>query len=121
MEFEFEGLEELANSLEQTANNVKESKDEALIAGAKIMQRATQDRARVLTGNLKAHVEISDIENGEILVYVDQQGKAYYGYMHEVGTSKMRARPFMGPAFNSSRFKIERAIADKIRQRFLMS
>ena len=85
------------------------------------MKEATQERAPFRTGNLKSHVEISDVANDEVEVYVDQQGKAYYGYFHEVGTSKMRARPFMGPAFNASKMKIERAMADKIRQRLTLS
>lgn len=124
MKIEFDGLEELANKLENTANNVEKGKDEALLAGAKVMQEATKKLAPVRAvggGNLKDHVNISDVEDGEIQVYVDQQGKAYYGYFHEIGTSKMRARPFMGPAFNTSKHQIERAIADKIKQRFLMS
>lgn len=121
MKIEFEGLEELVSKLEQVGDSVEKGKDEALLEGAKVMKKATQDRAPVRTGNLKAHVEISDVSNGEVEVYVDQQGKAYYGYFHEVGTSKMRARPFMGPAFNASKTKIERTMADKIRQRLMLS
>lgn len=119
MEFEFGGLDELANKLEQTAKNVKKGKEEALLAGAKVMQEATKKLAPVKTGKLETRVEISDVENGEIQVYVDQQGKAYYGYFHEIGTSKMRAQPFMGPAFNQSISKIQNAMADKMRQELL--
>ena len=117
MEFEFQGIEELVSRLEQVGKSVEQGKDEAVLEGAKVMQKATQERAPVLTGNLKAHVEISDVKDGEAEVYVDQQGKAYYGYFHEVGTSKMRAQPFMGPAFNASKTKIELAMANNIRQR----
>ncbi|WP_440894971.1 HK97-gp10 family putative phage morphogenesis protein [Amphibacillus sp. Q70] len=119
MDFEFEGIDDLINRLEETGRNVDQTKEEALLEGAKVMQKATQDSARVLTGNLKANVEISDIENGEIEVFVDQQGIAYYGYILEVGSSRMRAKPFMGPAFNASTNKIEQAIADTIRQRLM--
>lgn len=120
MKFEFEGMDQLLSELERADRSVQSSKSEALIAGAKVMQKETKNRAPVRAiggGNLKAHIEISEIEDGEVLVYVDQQGKAYYGYFHEVGTSKMRARPFMGPAYISSRNKIERAIAQKISER----
>lgn len=117
MEFEFQGLDELAQKLEQVGHDVKQGRDEAVLEGAKVMQKATQERAPVLSGVLKGHVEIADVNNGETEVYIDQQGNAYYGYFHEVGTSKMRARPFMGPAFNASKIKMERAMADKIKQR----
>lgn len=121
MKFEFDGLDELIDRFERVGQNVKEGKDEAVLAGAKVMQKATKKGAPKLTGNLEAHVEISDVKDGEVDVYVDNQGKAYYGYFHEVGTSKMRARPFMGPAFNANKVNIEKAIADKIRQRLTMS
>lgn len=119
MRFEFEGLEELISKLEQKAEDVEKTKNEALQEGAKVMQKAAQDKAPYRTGNLKRHIEISDIKDGEINVYVDQQGKAYYGYFQEFGTSKMRARPFMGPAFNASKLKIQRVMADRIRQRLM--
>lgn len=121
MKFEFEGMDQLIQELENTGREVSVVKDEAVAEGAKIMQKATQERAPYRRGILKTKIEISDIKNGEAEVYVDQQGEAYYGYFHEVGTSKMRARPFMGPAFNDSKMKIERAIADKLRQRLMIT
>lgn len=121
MDLEFEGLDDLSQKLEQIGQDAKSARDEAVLEGAKVMQKATEARTPVLTGNLRAHVEISDIEDGEILVYVDQQGDAYYGYFQEVGTSKMRARPFMGPAFNASKVTMEKAIADKLKQRLSLS
>ncbi|MBO1003738.1 HK97-gp10 family putative phage morphogenesis protein [Pseudogracilibacillus auburnensis] len=120
MEFEFIGIDDLIDKLERTGHQVEQGKDEAVLEGAKVMQKATKERVPKLTRNLEMHVEISDVKDGEAEVYVEQQGKAYYGYFHEVGTSKMRARPFMGPAFNASKMKIERAIADKIRQRLMV-
>lgn len=117
MEFEFEGISELVQELELMGKSVEQGKDEALVAGAEVLQKAAKERVPVRTGNLMRHVNISEIDDGEIEVYVDQQGKAYYGYFLEVGTSKMRAQPFMGPAFNASKLKIERTMAEKLRLR----
>lgn len=119
MRFEFEGLDKLITRLEQVGKNVEEAKKEALDAGATLLQKEVKKRAPKRTYNLERHIEKSEIKNDEVEVYVDQQGKAYYGYFHEFGTSKMRARPFMGPAFNASRYRIQREMVDKLRQRML--
>ncbi|HLR91835.1 MAG TPA: HK97-gp10 family putative phage morphogenesis protein [Atopostipes sp.] len=116
MDLEIEGLDELTQQLEKMGYDVKQNEEKALVAGAEVMQKATKGQVRVRTGNLKDHIEISDVENGEVYVYVDQQGQAYYGFFLEMGTSKMRAQPFMGPAFNRSKGQIERAMADSLRQ-----
>lgn len=122
MKIEFEGLEELIGSLEKMETDTKAAQDEAVLKAAEVMKEATEERAPILSGNLKTHVRISDIKNGEVDVYIDQQGKGYYGYFHEFGTSKMPARPFMGPAFNASRFKMEQTMVKALRARMgLMS
>ncbi|ERN52830.1 HK97 gp10 family phage protein [Alkalihalophilus marmarensis] len=118
-QFQLEGLEELMRSLEQSSNDVEKVKEDALLAGAKIMQDETKKTAGTVlkrrSGDLINNIEISDVEGDEVHVYVDNQGKAYYGHMHENGTSKMPARPFMGPTFNRSKVQINRAMANKIR------
>lgn len=120
MDVKFEGMEELMNQLQQMGDQSKQAENEVLEAGAVVMQKATEEAAPVRAvngGTLKANIEISDVKNGEINVFVDNQGIAYYGYMQEIGTSKMPARPFMGPAFMRNRFNIEQAMAKKLRQR----
>lgn len=116
MKFELNGLDELMNELENTQNNAKRSKDEALKSGAEIIQKGAQDSVQVRTGILKEHIKVSDVENEQIEVYVDNQGRAFYGFFVEFGTSKMRAIPFMGPAFMRNRLRVERAMADSLRQ-----
>lgn len=117
MEFTIEGLDQLVRQLEKAGQDVEKGKEEALVAGAEVMQKETKNSAPRRTGNLILNIEISPIDGEEIFVFVDNQGKAYYGHMLENGTSKMAARPFMGPAFNRSRLKISQAMANKLRQR----
>lgn len=117
MDIRFEGMSELIDQLQKAEHNVDAARDEAVNKGADIMQKATENAAPVLTGNLKRNIEKSDPQNGEVEVYVDNQGNAYYGYMLEYGTSKMAAQPFMGPAFNQSKGKMQQAMADSIRKR----
>ncbi|NIK10923.1 HK97-gp10 family putative phage morphogenesis protein [Alkalibacillus almallahensis] len=119
MEFDFSGMAELTRQIQKLENGAKGAESEALQEGAKVMQEATEKKAPVRAvngGTLKANIEISEVENGEIEVYVDNQGKAYYGHMLEVGTSKMRAQPFMGPAFNQSQRRIENAMSSHLKK-----
>lgn len=116
MRFEFEGMNELLQTFEQMETGAKNGKEKALQEGAKVMQKSAQSLARRRTGNLVAHIEISEVQNDEIDVYVDNQGKAYYGHMLEFGTSKMPAYPFMGPAFLRDKHNIELAMANEMRK-----
>lgn len=113
---QLEGLQELTRHMQRMERNVKNDEEKALEAGAKVMQAGAQDLVRYRTGNLHDHIEISEVENGQIEIYVDNQGKAYYGQMVELGTSKMQAIPFMGPAFMRDQLKIEQAMANSLRQ-----
>lgn len=119
MKFEFEGMDELIQKMDQLGIDIKRDKNDAVLEGAKVMQKATQEKAPKKTGNLSNLIEISDVEDGSVDVFVDQQGKAYYGYFLEYGTSKMRAQPFMGPAFNANMSKIQDAMASKMREKLM--
>lgn len=119
MKFEFEGIDELIIQLERTGQNVEEGKKEALEKAGKHLQEKNIEAAkpRWRTGNLERHIMLSDVESDEINVYVDQQGKAYYGYFLEVGTSKMPAYPFMLPAFMNSRRVLQQIMAKTLSER----
>ncbi|WP_156290785.1 HK97-gp10 family putative phage morphogenesis protein [Oceanobacillus salinisoli] len=124
MRVEFEGMEELIQEMQKMETGMNESKNEALLKGAEVVQKETKKLAPVRSqggGTLRDNINISDIEKDDIYVYVDQQGPAYYGYFLEYGTSKMSARPFMAPAFNRSRFQIEQAMATSLRKRLGLS
>ncbi|MEK4199098.1 MULTISPECIES: HK97-gp10 family putative phage morphogenesis protein [unclassified Cytobacillus] len=115
MDFQMDGLSEMMNRL-ASLENMDEIKNEALKEGAKALKEETERTVVKRTGNLSRNILVSDINNDEIFVHVDNQGKAYYGHMLEFGTSKMSAQPFMGPAFNRSKMSINNAMAEKIRQ-----
>lgn len=116
MEIKFDGLDQLVRELENTERDVEKSKQEALEAGGKLLQQRTKEKAPHKTGVLEGEIQLSDVADGQIDVYVDNQGRAYYGSMHEFGTSKMRARPFMGPTFNQSISAIENEMAISIKK-----
>src|SRR5690625_2221493 len=124
MEFEMQGIDELIRELETFGRDVKKTKDEALQKGGEFFQQKVKEGIaqagiKRRTGNLESHIELSDIENNEITVFIDQQGKAYYVDMLEEGTSKMRARPFMYPAYhrysNQSELTMTNVVTMRIR------
>jgi|SRR5690625_2613241 len=117
MEFEIEGMDELIQQLENIGDNAGKYKKEALTKAGKILQDEVKKYVPVDTGNLKEHIMLSDVENDTIDVYVDQQGKAYYGVMVEEGTSKMRAQPYMFPSFQKAKGKIRAEMIDVLRMR----
>lgn len=121
MEFEFEGIDELMQQIDLLGMNANKARDEALLKAAEYLQAQVESVVRVLTGNLKANIEISEIKDGEIEVYVDNQGKAYYGHMLEFGTSKMLAKPFMFPTFQRSTLGINRILANTLRLKLRLS
>lgn len=115
MDIQFDGMDELMQQIERMGSDVNHAKNEALTKGAEHLREKVQSVVRVMTGNLKANIEISEIKDGEIEVFVDNQGDAYYGHMLEFGTSRMRAYPFMYPAFQRSTTSINRIMANTLR------
>ena len=117
MKVEFEGMDEFMQQLERLGDDVDKHTDEALINAGKLLQKEVKKRVPVDTGKLRDNIMLSEVKDKTIDVYVDQQGPAYYGVFLEEGTSKMRARPFMYPAFHNSQFRIRREIVETLRIR----
>lgn len=68
--------------------------------------RPPKDPARKVTGNLKNSIT-SDINGLEAVI----GPTAFYGVFHELGTERMPARPFMGPATDRQQGPFEDAMA----------
>lgn len=113
-------------------------------AGAKVAQKAIQGRAPVRSGVLRKNIVLGSqrsqspgtqqtvivrIKKGGKRKYAntkanvrarkagktyEQAGPAFYGPMIELGTSKMAAKPFFRPAFDSAEEEIAKATEDAI-------
>ena len=88
----------------------------ATLAGANVVKEEAGNRVRVKTGNLKASIGTTRRKSkgkNEIVFSVSPRkgGKndGFYGRFIELGTSKMTAKPFLRPAFESK--------ADEVLQR----
>lgn len=144
---EVKGLRELQERLKTLAPNLARNALRASVAaGATTIRKAAQERAPYYHGDVaKGHpppgtlkrsiVQKQAAEKSSLFrqVYVvavrkgkkyQNQGKkghlsqdAYYWPFVEFGTSKMAARPFMRPAFESKKVAAVQAIKDKLIER----
>ncbi len=69
------------------------------------VEAGAKDRAAVDTGFMKSSIAVAWENLLQAIVYVG----AEYGIYQELGTRKMKAHPFLGPALESVRAGFERA------------
>jgi len=106
--FELEGAEEFLAALKKKGALLESQQEKIMLAGAEILKAEAENRAPVLTGNLKQRIFITEVEkdyDGSNFVYVgpSDPGKGFYGRMLEFGTVKMRARPWFEPSYLSKK------------------
>lgn len=117
MKFEMTGIEEMTRELEKMTNDIAKYENEAVNEAGEYYQKKVIENAPMKTGNLRRHIERTEAKDAETTIFVDQQGKAYYGVMVEEGTSKMRARPYMYPTYQREVNKLIAIMADVLRKR----
>lgn len=116
------GLKELKKNLEKVGRNVDDVLDEAIMAGAKVIEQAAKSKAPVKTGRLRRSitVEIKDKEDNFITVRVGPGKEGFYGRFVELGTKKMAAKPFLRPAFDENvqeaRKEIRRVLKEAVKR-----
>lgn len=115
-DFELVGVEELIKNLEAVSDNVTRDLTKAVKAGAKVVLDEAKSRAPVDTGALRDNMTMRVVEKDRSQVEVDvgPHKDQYYGYFLEHGTSKMSPRPFLRPALDENRDKIEKAMVDAL-------
>ncbi|MDE3838658.1 hypothetical protein C0966_04545 [Bacillus methanolicus] len=114
---QLEGMEQLLRQIERLGQKVDtQIEEKALKEGAEFLKDKIKENVPVRTGNLKENIVVSDVKNGSIDIGVDQQGDAFYGHFLEFGTSKMSAKPFMGPAFESNKQTVQEKMSEVIKR-----
>ncbi|WP_426450665.1 HK97-gp10 family putative phage morphogenesis protein [Paenibacillus sp. S-38] len=105
-EMKLEGMEELVKRLQEMGRKGAVIERSALQAGAEVIRRAASERAprsHDSGPHLADNITISKIKSSQGMKYVlvgPQKGDNsvfFYGKFLEWGTSKMAARPFLGP------------------------
>lgn len=123
--FTVEGIDELISKFEKLGKNVDSVTNEALKAGGKVIideaKSVLSSNGSVLTGKLRDGLSVSGIKGGKGGKYVEagitkgDNSPIYYGKFVEWGTVKMPAKPFLAPAFESTKEEVEEQIKNKIK------
>ncbi len=120
IEFDFSDFSKRAEAL---AIRVKAKEKKAVAAGAEIIRAEIEARAPVDTGNLKRNIIATEPEegpDGTIFSSVGpksgDKGDPFYAKFIEFGTVKMRARPFIEPAFLAKRRDAMEAMAEVMKE-----
>ena len=119
---EISGVDEILNRLQQIGANVSRFENQALGNAAEPVLEDAKANAPVRTGKLKEGLKISSIKTKEgmkyVLVGVDKSdnSKIFYGKFVEFGTTKMSARPFLGPAYEKNKREIVETIKDTLKE-----
>lgn len=144
MKVRVEGLRELSDRLEKLDKKVAgQVVRKAAITGARLIRDEAKNRVPVDTGVLKQNIVIKRFRTrgkGNVrygiglvsskAVYSNTktnrkkgrvgksyyQDKAFYGHMVEFGTRKMKARPFLRPAFESQKEKAVDVVKNTLKQ-----
>ena len=113
-------VEHFQKAVESIAVRVKAAERKAILAGAKIIQDEIIKLAPERTGNLKRNIVISEIQkDADGAEYVDvgpEKNKAFYGKMLEFGTTKIKAKPFLEPAFIAKRKEALEAMGEMVKE-----
>jgi HK97 gp10 family phage protein len=141
---DLKGLAELERKLTQLAEKLQvKAQRQATNAGAQIIKKAARSRVSVDTGLLRKNIVVGRSRRNsakgresyniflkrEKRIYANTRanrrrnrvgrkyevdGPAFYGKFIEMGTSKMVAKPFMRPAFESSKQAAVDAVRNKL-------
>lgn len=106
---DFSCIDDLQKKLEVMGRKGSKLENEALLAGAEIINKEIVNRAPEKIGKAKKHLKISKpkrekgIKVVKIGVNKSDNSEAFYLKFYEYGTSKQPARPFMRPAYERKR------------------
>lgn len=109
VDLDFSSIDKLQKRLDDMGRKGSKLENEALIAGAEVINKEIVDNAPERTGHAKKFLKVSKVskEKGMKIVKVGiskgDNSEAFYLKFHEYGTSRMVARPFMRPAFERKR------------------
>lgn len=126
--FKIEGMDALDKAVRKLPKNVqKRVLKGALRAGGRVIAKDAKQRVPVNTGTLKKSIKVvagKSKQNGALVFVTTSKGggakyDAFYSHMIEFGTSKMPARPFLRPAFDTTQQETIKAIGDALEKGIL--
>ncbi|ERM91894.1 hypothetical protein O163_08135 [Caldanaerobacter subterraneus subsp. yonseiensis KB-1] len=120
-EVEINGLQDILNELKKKSENISKLENEALRNAAQIVKEAAEQKAPVSKAkkeHMKDNIIISNISTSQGVKYIKVGVKKdfYYAKFVEFGTTKMKARPFMQPAYEENIEKIQQAMINTLKE-----
>jgi HK97 gp10 family phage protein len=118
-----EGLKELEMRLKALPQKIAgKALYSGLMAGAEVIRKEAANRAPKKTGRLKRNI-VKRREKAppglSASVVIGVRKEAFYWRFVEFGTSKLPARPFLRPAFDTQKEAAAGRIAAKLRERII--
>ncbi|AWZ48454.1 hypothetical protein C3495_06325 [Clostridiaceae bacterium 14S0207] len=121
-DMELEGMDSLISKIENMGKVGTKIENNALKKAGQIIVDEAKNNVSVRTGNLKEGLKVSGVrkKGGKKFVLAGIQkgdnSKIFYGKFLEFGTSKMSARPFMVPAYESKKEEAKEIIKQEIKK-----
>jgi len=122
--FSLKGLDEYLNKIAQAGQDVDASAERAVTAGGDLALAGMQDRAPVLTGELKAALECAapahdgnfvSVRVGMPAAAIDAD-LARYANVQEYGSAHTPAHPYIRPTFQADKAKVFAAMRESLEQ-----
>lgn len=113
-----EGMDEVLKLVAELGDAASVALDKAAKAGSEIVLSAAKEKVPVDTGELRESLILkkSRVKNPRIRsqYYVTKKSKAAHFAPVELGTSKMKAQPFLRPAIDENKRSIAKTVNDEM-------
>ena len=119
---ELDGMDSLIRRIEEMGKAGVRVENKALKKAGELIVEEAKSNVKVRTEKLKKGLKVSGVrkKNGNKFVLAGIQkgdnSKIFYGKFLEFGTSKMKAQPFMGPAYECKKNEAKEVIKDELRK-----
>lgn len=125
-DLEFEGFDKILSRVEEMGKAGNKIANEGLKASGQVILDESKSilemNGSIRTGRLKEGLKLSRLKRKGNKKYINvgiQKGdtsKIFYGKFVEWGTSKMSAKPFLGPAFESKKDEAKEILISEIKR-----
>ncbi|EPY2286133.1 HK97-gp10 family putative phage morphogenesis protein [Clostridium sporogenes] len=118
---ELDGMDNLIRKIEEMGKAGVKVENAALKKAGELIVEEAKNNVPVKTEKLKKGLKVSGVHkkggNKFVLAGIQKgdNSKIFYGKFLEFGTSKMKARPFMAPAYESKKEEAKEIIKQELR------
>jgi HK97 gp10 family phage protein len=122
--FKIEGVENLQRAFGHKLSQIEKVIEKDVDEGADKIKADAKRRAPKKEHNLEEAIDKNKVwnKNGKISIFVGikineifKKADSWYARHQEIGTSKMRARPYLRPSLNENKKKIKSKIESDLR------